>query len=120
MKGERALDPHFQPPAGAPMRKRKTFRTDRFAGAISRVMCACLFLLAMALLTDGLAGQTIRVEDAIKGLVTRSANDAAVVLAERIADSETAFAERMTAKATCEFLYEPGSQRPSSRISLRP
>src|SRR5438105_7009708 len=30
-------------------------------------------------------GQTIRVEDAIKGLVTRSANDAAVVIAEAIA-----------------------------------
>src|SRR6478752_2570496 len=30
------------------------------------------------------AGQTIRVEDAIKGLVTRSANDAAVVIAEAI------------------------------------
>ncbi len=29
-------------------------------------------------------GQTIRVEDAIKGLVTRSANDAAVVIAEAI------------------------------------
>jgi len=29
-------------------------------------------------------GQTIRVEDAIKGLVTRSANDASVVIAEAI------------------------------------
>jgi len=30
------------------------------------------------------AGSTIRVEDAIKGLITRSANDAAVVIAEAI------------------------------------
>ena len=36
-------------------------------------------------------GQTIRVEDAIKGLVTRSANDAAVVIAEAIAGDERRF-----------------------------
>ncbi|MDA9469438.1 serine hydrolase [Bradyrhizobium sp. CCBAU 53415] len=45
------------------------------------------------------AGQTIRVEDAIKGLVTRSANDAAVVIAEAIAGSEDDFAQMMTRKA---------------------
>lgn len=44
-------------------------------------------------------GQTIRVEDAIKGLVTRSANDAAVVIAEAIAGSEDDFAQMMTRKA---------------------
>ena len=44
-------------------------------------------------------GQTIRVEDAIKGLVTRSANDAAVVIAEAIAGDEDEFAELMTRKA---------------------
>src|SRR5450755_3224002 len=44
-------------------------------------------------------GQTIRVEDAIKGLVTRSANDAAVVIAEAVADSEGDFAKLMTRKA---------------------
>src|SRR4051812_12899209 len=44
-------------------------------------------------------GQTIRVEDAIKGLVTRSANDAAVVIAETIAGDETEFAKLMTRKA---------------------
>jgi D-alanyl-D-alanine carboxypeptidase len=44
-------------------------------------------------------GQTIRVEDAIKGLVTRSANDAAVVIAEAIAGDEDDFAEFMTRKA---------------------
>jgi D-alanyl-D-alanine carboxypeptidase len=44
-------------------------------------------------------GQTIRVEDAIKGLVTRSANDAAVVIAEAIAGDEDDFAKLMTHKA---------------------
>ena len=44
-------------------------------------------------------GQTIQVEDAIKGLVTRSANDAAVVIAEAIAGDEDDFAKLMTRKA---------------------
>ena len=44
-------------------------------------------------------GQTIRVEDAIKGLVTRSANDAAVVIAEAIAGDEAEFGKLMTRKA---------------------
>jgi len=44
-------------------------------------------------------GQTISVEDAIKGLVTRSANDAAVVIAEAIAGDEDDFAKLMTRKA---------------------
>ena len=44
-------------------------------------------------------GQTIKVEDAIKGLVTRSANDAAVVIAEAIAGNEDDFAKLMTRKA---------------------
>jgi D-alanyl-D-alanine carboxypeptidase len=44
-------------------------------------------------------GQTIRVEDAIKGLITRSANDAAVVIAEAIGGDEDDFAGMMTRKA---------------------
>jgi D-alanyl-D-alanine carboxypeptidase len=44
-------------------------------------------------------GQTIAVEDAIKGVVTRSANDAAVVIAESIGGSESDFAKLMTQKA---------------------
>src|SRR5216683_2518770 len=44
-------------------------------------------------------GQSIAVEDAIKGLVTRSANDAAVVIAEAIAADEGDFAKLMTRKA---------------------
>jgi D-alanyl-D-alanine carboxypeptidase len=43
--------------------------------------------------------QTIQVEDAIGGLVTKSANDAAVVVAEAIAGDEHEFAELMTRKA---------------------
>lgn len=44
-------------------------------------------------------GQSLVVEDAIKGLVTKSANDAAVVVAEALAGSEDAFAQMMTRKA---------------------
>jgi D-alanyl-D-alanine carboxypeptidase len=44
-------------------------------------------------------GQTIKVKDIILALVTKSANDAAVVLAEALAGTETRFAKRMTAKA---------------------
>ena len=45
------------------------------------------------------AGQTIRVEDAIKGVVTKSANDAAVVIAEALGGDESDFARMMTRKA---------------------
>lgn len=45
------------------------------------------------------AGSTIRVEDAILGLITRSANDASMVLAEALGGNEAAFAARMTRKA---------------------
>lgn len=45
------------------------------------------------------AGSTITVEDAIKALVTLSANDMARVIAEHISGSEEKFAERMTATA---------------------
>ncbi len=44
-------------------------------------------------------GQSIKVEDAIKALVTKSANDVAVVIAEAIAANETDFAKMMTRKA---------------------
>ena len=45
------------------------------------------------------AGETIRAEDAIKALVTKSANDIAVAVAENVGGSEDAFAEMMTRKA---------------------
>jgi len=44
-------------------------------------------------------GETIRVIDAIKALVTKSANDVAVVMAEHIAGSEANFARLMTRRA---------------------
>jgi D-alanyl-D-alanine carboxypeptidase len=44
-------------------------------------------------------GDRVVVRDLILGLVTRSANDAATVLAEALAGSEPAFADLMTAKA---------------------
>jgi D-alanyl-D-alanine carboxypeptidase len=44
-------------------------------------------------------GSTIPVEDAIKGVVTRSANDAAVTIAENLGGSEEDFAKLMTQKA---------------------
>lgn len=46
-----------------------------------------------------LPGSTIKVEDAIMTLVTKSANDVAIVLAERIGGSESRFAALMTVKA---------------------
>lgn len=45
------------------------------------------------------AGDRMRVEDAIYALVTKSANDVAVVVAEYLAGSERAFADAMTVKA---------------------
>lgn len=45
------------------------------------------------------AGSTITVENAIKAIVTISANDMARVIAENISGSESAFAKRMTATA---------------------
>ena len=45
------------------------------------------------------AGQTIRVQDAVLSLVTKSANDAAVVLAEALGGEEWKFARMMTERA---------------------
>lgn len=45
------------------------------------------------------AGQTVRAYDAVMGLVTESANDAAVVLAEALAGSTEAFANLMVSQS---------------------
>ncbi|HEX7886956.1 MAG TPA: D-alanyl-D-alanine carboxypeptidase [Phenylobacterium sp.] len=45
------------------------------------------------------AGDSITVEQAMKGMVTRSANDAAVALAERLGGTEQRFATLMTLRA---------------------
>ena len=64
------------------------------------------------------AGQTIEVEDAIKALVTRSANDASVVIAEAIAGDEQEFAKLMTRKARAlgmsQTVYKNASGLPDS------
>jgi D-alanyl-D-alanine carboxypeptidase len=44
-------------------------------------------------------GGSVIVRDAVMGLVTRSANDAAIVLAEALGGDEEGFAQQMTAKA---------------------
>ena len=44
-------------------------------------------------------GMSVRVEDLMFGVITKSANDAAVVIAEGLDGSETAFAAEMTATA---------------------
>jgi D-alanyl-D-alanine carboxypeptidase len=51
------------------------------------------------------AGQSITVEEAILAVITRSANDATVVLAEHLAVTEDNFAIRMTAKAHSMGMY---------------
>lgn len=51
------------------------------------------------------AWETISVEDAILAIITRSANDAAVVLAEEIAGSEQQFAIQMTSTAHSLGMY---------------
>ncbi|MCA8901715.1 MAG: D-alanyl-D-alanine carboxypeptidase [Hyphomonas sp.] len=45
------------------------------------------------------SGSTITVRDAINALITKSANDVAVVVAERLGRTETRFAQLMTVKA---------------------
>jgi D-alanyl-D-alanine carboxypeptidase len=47
----------------------------------------------------GMMGGTVTVRDAVMGLVTRSANDAAIALAEALGGSEEDFARAMTQKA---------------------
>jgi D-alanyl-D-alanine carboxypeptidase len=63
-------------------------------------------------------GSTLAVEDAIKGMVTRSANDAAVVVAEAIGGDEDAFARLMTRKAQAlgmsRTIYKNASGLPDS------
>lgn len=64
-------------------------------------------------------GQTIRVEDAIRSLVTKSANDVAVVLAEALGGSEVKFARQMTRRARSlgmrSTVFRNASGLPNSR-----
>ena len=63
-------------------------------------------------------GQTLQVEEAIRALVTKSANDAAVVVAENLGGDEPTFARMMTKKARLlgmkQTLYRNASGLPNS------
>ena len=50
----------------------------------------------------------VRVEDLLRGVIVQSGNDAAIVLAEGLAGSESAFAEEMTRRAAEMGLAESG------------
>ena len=71
------------------------------------------------------AGQTITVENLIQALAVKSANDAAVVIAERLAGSEAAFTQHMTAKARSlgmmqtTFKTANGLPHPEQKTSAR-
>lgn len=70
-------------------------------------------------------GSTIRVQDAILALVTKSANDAAVTLAEAVGGSEPRFAVMMTQKARAlgmantRFINASGLHHPSQVSTAR-
>jgi len=59
------------------------------------------------------AGSTIRVKDAIRALVTKSANDVAVVIAENVSGSVPAFARRMTRTARAIGMKSTTFKNPS-------
>jgi D-alanyl-D-alanine carboxypeptidase len=74
------------------------------------------------------AGRTIQVRDVVLGLITKSANDAAVVAAENLAGSEPAFAAQMTERArklgmsrttfrNASGLPDPGQQTTAADLS---
>jgi D-alanyl-D-alanine carboxypeptidase len=70
-------------------------------------------------------GSTISVRDAIYALVTKSANDCAVVIAENLAGSEEEFARQMTTKArslgmtNTTFRNASGLPNPEQRTTAR-
>lgn len=70
-------------------------------------------------------GQSVTVENLIQAIAVKSANDAAVVLAEHLAGSEAAFAQHMTAKARSlgmmktTFKTANGLPHPEQKTSAR-
>ena len=70
-------------------------------------------------------GQTVRVDDLLRGVIVQSGNDACVVLAEAISGSEEAFAEMMTERARALGLTSTtlrnatGWPDPNHRMSCR-
>ncbi|MCA1296857.1 D-alanyl-D-alanine carboxypeptidase family protein [Stappia indica] len=71
------------------------------------------------------AGTTITVDQAIRALAVKSANDVAVVVAENIGGTETAFAHRMTRKARSlgmrrtNFVNASGLENPGQVTTAR-
>lgn len=71
------------------------------------------------------AGESVTVEELLKGMVVRSANDAAVALAEHIAGSEAAFAALMNERAQAwgmtrtYFVNATGLDRPGHISTAR-
>ncbi|MSU89846.1 D-alanyl-D-alanine carboxypeptidase [Rhodobacteraceae bacterium 2CG4] len=67
----------------------------------------------------------VRVEDLILGVIVQSGNDACVVLAERLAGTETAFAQQMNVRARelgmldSTFANSTGWPHPDHRMSAR-
>ncbi|WP_291296979.1 D-alanyl-D-alanine carboxypeptidase family protein [Elioraea sp.] len=70
-------------------------------------------------------GQTVRVDDLLRGVIVQSGNDACIVLAEAISGSEEAFAEMMTARARAIGMTQTtlrnstGWPDPNHRMSCR-
>jgi len=70
-------------------------------------------------------GDTVRLEDVVLGVVTKSANDAAVTLAEALGGSESRFAQMMTRKAqelgmrNTRFVNASGLHNPGQYSSAR-
>lgn len=70
-------------------------------------------------------GERVRIEDLIRGITVLSGNDAAVVLAEGLAGSEEAFAQRMTERARdlgmtrSRFATSTGWPAPDQHMSPR-
>jgi D-alanyl-D-alanine carboxypeptidase (penicillin-binding protein 5/6) len=67
----------------------------------------------------------VRVEDLLRGLIVQSGNDAAIVLAEGMAGSEEAFADRMNARAAelglshSNFVDPWGRDDPNQKVTAR-
>lgn len=70
-------------------------------------------------------GASVSIDDLIRGVIVQSGNDACVVLAEGLAGSEAAFAERMTRRAKSlgmsqsTFANSTGWPHPAQRMSAR-
>lgn len=68
---------------------------------------------------------SVRVEDLVRGMTVQFANDACIILAEGMAGSEAAFAERMTKEARAlglvksTFANATGLPNPANKVTMR-